>query len=58
MAVRFHPHARQRMAERGASEAEVLAAVREGERLRLTMAGRAFVGISSLSGSGEVGSTG
>lgn len=32
MAVRFHPHARQRMAERGASEAEVLAAVREGER--------------------------
>ena len=32
MNVKFHPHARERMAERGATEAEVIAAVREGER--------------------------
>lgn len=32
MAVRFHPHARQRMAERGATEAEVRATVESGER--------------------------
>jgi hypothetical protein len=32
MAVRFHPHAQERMAERGASEQEVLAAVGKGER--------------------------
>jgi len=31
MAVRFHPHARERMEERGASEEEVTAAVQEGE---------------------------
>lgn len=31
MAVRFHPHARERMIERGASEDEVEAAVEEGE---------------------------
>lgn len=32
MNVEFHPHARERMAERGATEAEVIAAVREGKR--------------------------
>jgi hypothetical protein len=32
MAVRFHPHAQERMVERGASEQEVLAAVEKGER--------------------------
>ncbi|MCK4244460.1 MAG: DUF4258 domain-containing protein [Candidatus Omnitrophica bacterium] len=31
MAVRFHPHARERMVERGASEDEVEVAVEEGE---------------------------
>lgn len=31
MAVRFHPHAKQRMAERGATDAEVSAVIREGE---------------------------
>jgi len=30
--VRLHSHAKERMAERGAHEAEVIAAVREGER--------------------------
>jgi hypothetical protein len=32
MAIRFHPHALQRMAERGASEEEVRATVEQGER--------------------------
>jgi hypothetical protein len=32
MNIRLHPHARERLAERGATEEEVLAAVREGER--------------------------
>lgn len=32
MAVRFHPHARQRMAERGATEDEVRATVEQGEQ--------------------------
>lgn len=32
MTVRFHPHALDRLAERGATEAEVRATVLEGER--------------------------
>lgn len=32
MAVRFHPHARERMAERGATEEEVEATVEQGEQ--------------------------
>jgi hypothetical protein len=32
MSVRLHPHAVERMAERGASEAEMAAAVEHGER--------------------------
>jgi len=32
MTVRFHPHAKQRTVESGATEAEVLATLREGER--------------------------
>jgi len=32
MAVRFHRHARERMAERGATEQEVTAAVEAGEQ--------------------------
>jgi hypothetical protein len=32
MTVRFHPHARERLAERGATEGEVIAAVEHGER--------------------------
>ena len=32
MNVRLHSHARERMAERGATEVEVIAAVRKGER--------------------------
>jgi hypothetical protein len=32
MEVRLHPHAKERGAERGATEAEILAAVRGGER--------------------------
>ena len=32
MTVRLHPHARERLAERGASEGEVIASVEHGER--------------------------
>ena len=32
MEVHFHPHAQARLAERGASEDEVIATVRQGER--------------------------
>ena len=32
MNVRLHPHAKERAAERGATEAEVISAVAEGER--------------------------
>jgi hypothetical protein len=32
MTVRFHPHARERMKERGATKAEVIATVEQGER--------------------------
>lgn len=32
MRIHFHPHALARMAERGATEAEVIATVRGGER--------------------------
>jgi hypothetical protein len=32
MNIRLHPHAKDRISERGASEAEVVATVREGER--------------------------
>ncbi len=32
MKIHFHPHAISRMAERGATEAEVIATVRGGER--------------------------
>jgi hypothetical protein len=32
MIVELHPHARQRLAERGASEAEVIATIESGER--------------------------
>lgn len=33
MHIQFHPHAKIRMAERGATEAEVIAAIEHGERL-------------------------
>lgn len=32
MTVRFHPHARERMQERGATEEEVRATVEQGEQ--------------------------
>lgn len=32
MTVRLHPHAQDRLAERGATEAEVVATVEQGER--------------------------
>jgi hypothetical protein len=32
MAVHIHPHARERMAERGATENEVIITVKHGER--------------------------
>ncbi|MFZ5452561.1 MAG: hypothetical protein ACOZF2_11960 [Thermodesulfobacteriota bacterium] len=30
--IKFHPHARERLSERGASEAEVIATIQDGER--------------------------
>jgi hypothetical protein len=38
--VRFHPHAKERMAERGAIEEEVVLTVQEGERFSVKL-GRA-----------------
>ena len=35
MAVRFHPHARERMLERGAAEREVTATVEKGEQFEV-----------------------
>jgi hypothetical protein len=32
MNIRFHPHARERLAERGATEGEVIASIESGER--------------------------
>jgi len=32
MKIEFHPHARERLAERGATEMEAITAVNEGER--------------------------
>jgi len=32
MMVKIHPHARERMAERGASEEDILSAISKGER--------------------------
>jgi len=32
MAIRFHPHARARMGERGAKEYEVISTIKQGER--------------------------
>lgn len=34
MNIRFHPHALDRMAERGATEAEVIATIRNGEQFQ------------------------
>ncbi|MBI5396122.1 MAG: DUF4258 domain-containing protein [Verrucomicrobia bacterium] len=42
MTVRIHPHARQRMAERGATEAEVIATVEGGERFAAKFARTGF----------------
>jgi hypothetical protein len=42
MVVRFHPHARQRMAERGATDTEVSAAIQEGERFEAKFARTGF----------------
>ena len=32
MAIRFHPHAKERMKERGAEEDEIVATIEKGER--------------------------
>ena len=42
MAVRFHPHARERMAERGATEQEITAAVEKGEQFEAKFGRRGF----------------
>lgn len=41
-AVVLHPHAAQRLRERGASEDEVVAAVREGERIEAKFGRQGF----------------
>ena len=47
--VRFHPHARERMAERGADEGEVAATLSGGEPSRRASGEPAFVGTSPTS---------
>jgi hypothetical protein len=42
MTVRLHPHARERLAERGATEDEVAATVRNGERFDAKFGRRGF----------------
>lgn len=42
MKIQLHPHARERMAERGASEAEVIEAVKAGESVPLRLGRIAF----------------
>ena len=42
MSVRIHPHARQRMAERGATEAEIMATVEHGEQFPAKFGRRGF----------------
>jgi hypothetical protein len=34
VSIRLHPHARERLTERGATEAEVIATVSQGEKFR------------------------
>ena len=53
MAVRYHPHARQRMAERGAGEQEIAAAVGQGEQLKQNSAEPGFVETFCLKSNGE-----
>jgi len=42
MAVRFHPHALERMAQRGATEQEVIASVKTGEQFEAKFARAGF----------------
>jgi len=42
MTVRFHPHALERMAERGASKLEVEAVIAEGEKFSAKFARQGF----------------
>lgn len=59
MAVRFHPHARERMGERGATEDEVRATVEQkANSFRRSLDALAFDVTSRLIASGEVSITG
>ena len=55
MAVRLHSHARERMAERGATEEEVEATVRQGEQFSAKFGRTGFRRNFRLIASGVVG---
>ena len=42
MAIRFHPHAQERMAQRGATQKEVVLTVQKGERFKAKFGRTAF----------------
>ena len=51
--MRLHPHAGQRMLERGASETEIAATIRDGSGFPPSSDARAFGAISGSAASGE-----
>ena len=52
MAVRIHPHARQRMRERGATEEEITATVEQGEQFPVKFERTGFDATSDLTKNG------
>jgi len=54
MAVRFHAHARERMAERGATEDEVRTTVEQGEQFPAKFGRTGFAATSCLTTNGAV----
>jgi hypothetical protein len=42
MSVRLHPHAKERLSERGASEEEIITAMRQAKRSRQSLAAQVF----------------
>ena len=55
--VRLHPHARERMQERGATEEEMQATVAQGEQFPAKFGARAFDATFSLTRNGVDGIT-
>lgn len=53
--IHLHPHALERMEERGAIKEEVIATIKDGEHFPAKFGARAFGGISLLMASGVAG---